>query len=257
MSKRVVIVNPKTRNTIETNEPLSALSLATYLKQNGVDVRIIDEVAGADIDEGIDSFSPDFVGFTCTTCSYPRAVELLRRVKSKGYKSIIGGVHVSAVPEDALRDGFDTVVVGEGEKILLEMAQNGQKYGILRTQKEKLLSAEEIPLPDRSLIDMEFYCTTKDRVPDDPNLDFVPMGARMVSMLTSRGCPYNCVFCHNTWRGIRIRLMGAGAIIEEIKRLQKEYRVDYVWFIDDDFFMNKKRVMDFCELTLRDKVKFN
>lgn len=255
MNRKLAIVNPKTSSAIESTEPLNIMILGTYLKHAGIEVKIIDEVAGEDVLNEIKEFSPDLVGFTSTTCSYPRAVQLMKKIKNFGYMTIIGGVHASALPESALNDGFNMVVVGEGEKMLLKIISEEKKEGIFRAQKDDILKAEEIPLPDRTLVNMEFYTRVKDRTPHDPNLDFVPIGSKMASMLSSRGCPFNCIFCHNTWRGIPIRFLSPEVMIKEIEMLIFNYGIRYLWFLDDEFFLNKARAKSFCEQIVRKKIK--
>ena len=255
MSSKIAIVNPKTRSVIESNEPLNILALASYLVKAGLSVRIIDEAAGEDVVKAVEAFKPELVGFTATTCSYSRAVQLLKQIKPLGYLTVIGGVHASTLPEKVLADGFDMVVVGEGEKMLLDIMVRGEQSGIFRTSRQQILSNEELPFLDRRLINMDFYRRTKERVPHDFNLDFVPFGAHMACMLTSRGCPYSCIFCHNTWRGTPIRLADPETVVGEIKALIRDYGVHYIWFLDDDFFQVKQRVRRICEVIIKDKIE--
>ncbi|MEW6074793.1 MAG: radical SAM protein [Candidatus Omnitrophota bacterium] len=257
MSHKLAIINPRTSTAIESTEPLNIMILGTYLKNAGIQVKIIDEVAGDDVVKETKEFSPDLVGFTSTTCSYPRAAQLMKTIKNLGYTTIIGGVHASALPESVLNEGFDMVVVGEGEKTLLKIVSEERQKGIFRTEKADILKAEEIPLPDRTLVNMEFYIRVKDRTPHDPNLDFVPIGAKMATMLSSRGCPFNCIFCHNTWRGIPVRFLRPEVMIEEIERLISHYGIRYIWFLDDEFFLNKSRASSFCEQLIRKRIKIH
>ena len=159
MSYKLAIINPKAKHMLNTNEPLNILVIAAYLKREGINIKILDEHAGDDVIEDIKDFKPDLVGFTATTCPYPRAVQLMKTIKLMGYRTIIGGVHASTLPEKAKEDGFDMVVVGEGEKMLLDIIRKQEKEGIFRVSREAILKSEEIPLPDRTLINMEFYCT--------------------------------------------------------------------------------------------------
>jgi anaerobic magnesium-protoporphyrin IX monomethyl ester cyclase len=257
MNFKFAIINPKTRSVLDTNEPLNILTLATYLQNHGIGVRIIDELAGDNVSQELKDFNPDLVGFTATTCTYPRAVEMLRGIiKPAGYKTIIGGVHASTMPEKAIEDGFDMVVVGEGEKTTLDLIKQGKTSGIFKTTAENILKSEEIPLPDRRLINMDYYRCTKQHSPHDPNLDFVPAKAYMGAFLTSRGCPFSCIFCHNTWRGTPLRFLSAELIIEEVEKLIKEYGIRYIWFLDDDFFIKKDRVAKFCQMAIDRKLNF-
>ena len=86
----------------------------------------------------VKAFNPDLVGFTATTCTYPRAVQLMKIIRPMGFRTIIGGVHVSTLPEKALDDGFDMVVAGEGERMLLEIIRKGHTTGIFRVPREMI-----------------------------------------------------------------------------------------------------------------------
>ena len=244
MPQRICIINPKTRSAFDLAEPLGIMGLATYLSRAGIDVKIIDEVAGDDAVKGITSWKPDLVGFTAITCTYPRAVELMRKIKPLGYKTVIGGVHASSLPEDALKDGFDMVVVGEGEQMLLEIITHGHTRGIFQTSREKILKAEDLPLMDRSLVDMDFYCNAGHKATH-------ASGKRTAFILTSRGCPFRCIFCHNIWEGLPMRFTSPERIIEEIEYLFRDYRIQHVGLVDNDFFLNRAGCRAFCESMLR------
>jgi anaerobic magnesium-protoporphyrin IX monomethyl ester cyclase len=141
--------------------------------------------------------------------------------------------------------------VGEGERMLLDILTKGCTQGIYRTTREQILKSNEIPVPDRSLIDMGFYTAIRQRYPFDSNFDFVPLGAKMACMMTSRGCPYSCIFCHNTWRGTPVRFWSPELMVQEAESLIARYGVHYIWFLDDDFFQNKARAAMFCELVIK------
>ncbi|MBP7088155.1 MAG: B12-binding domain-containing radical SAM protein [Candidatus Omnitrophica bacterium] len=248
MAYRVCIINPKVREVFDLAEPLNIVDIATYLKKAGITVKIIDEIIEDDVIAEVKSFKPDLVGFTALTCAYPRAVQLMKEIKSFGYRTIIGGPHVTPLPEDALRDGFDMVVVGEGEKILLEIISKGYKKGVYKVSKEKILKNEELLLPDRTLINMDFYAkvgswSTRRTV------------IRKATVLAARGCPYQCIFCHNTWRDTPVRFLSSEAMVEEIEKLIYDYSIQCISFTDDDFFINRKRTIQFCELMLKKNIK--
>ena len=246
MGFKFAIINPKSRRSITLSEPLNILTLATYLQNKGIKVKIIDELAGDNVLQELKCFNPALVGFTSTTCTYPRAVALLRILKPIGYKTVIGGAHASMLPEKAIEDGFDMVVVGEGERTVFDLIEQGKGKGIFRTSRENILKSDEIPLPDRRLINMDFYRCARQRLPHDINFDFVPIGAYSATFLSSRGCPHQCIFCHNTWRDSPVRFMSVELLMEEMERLMTQYNIRYVWFNEDDFFLKRDRVTEFC-----------
>jgi tRNA A37 methylthiotransferase MiaB len=97
---------------------------------------------------------------------------------------------------------------------------------------------------------MDFYLRSKDRLPGT-YLYFVPAHTKVASILTSRGCPYNCIFCHNTWKGMPYRFNSAERVISEIEGLISRYGVKAIFFIEDNFFANKPRVETICKMMIK------
>lgn len=119
MGFKLAIINPKTKNDLDCMRTAEYIDVSYVSSKQRHKVKIIDEFAGENVLWELKYFNPDLVGFTATTCTYPRAVALLRTLQPVGYKTVISGVHASTMPEKAIEDGFDMVVVGEGEKFFL------------------------------------------------------------------------------------------------------------------------------------------
>jgi radical SAM superfamily enzyme YgiQ (UPF0313 family) len=158
------------------------------------------------------------------------------------------------MPENSIKDGFDMVVVGEGEKTAFDLIRQGKDKGIFYTPRENILKDGEIPLLDRRLIKMDFYRQMDRHTSHDTSLDFIPRGAPSASLLSSRGCPHQCIYCHNTWRGTPVRFIPVEALMEEIKNLSTQYGIRYIRFLDDDFFLKKGRISDFCHRLIDGKL---
>lgn len=234
---------------IDIYEPLSLVALGTYLHHAGVLVKIVDESIGEDVFNEVEAFEPDLVGFTATTYTYPRAVFLGNQVKQKGFCTVIGGVHVSALPEQAIQDGFDMVVVGEGEKMLLEIVEKGYKRGIFKPTADMILSESEIPFLDKTLIKLERY--TKFSKKSVLQGDF--LGTHLLGM---RGCPHKCIFCYNSGRQYPLRILSAKRIFAEVKNTIEVTGIRHIVFHDDNFFVSRQRVKEFCQLVIQEKLKF-
>ena len=185
--------------------PKGLMYLAAYLRENGIDVKILDtkqmqferpsllrrsiEEICALVKIKIKKEKPRFVGLTSTTISYLPALKLARAIKEASPETIviIGGVHVTHTSEDTLKNDFiDIVVRGEGEKPLLELAKGlplenikGISYkkgsGIIHNEMGEALNEEEIPIPAYDLINMHNYA--------------------YVVLMCTRGCPHRCSFC--------------------------------------------------------------
>lgn len=238
MTPDIVLINTRPLAHVNKSEPLNVLALAAYLEKNGFQPVIHDEVRPiTDLDAMLRKTK--YAGITANTCTYPRAVELNRFIKANHphVTTVVGGVHPTTMPEQALRDGFDVVVRDEGERVLCEILRNGTREGIHAGEH---IGDEELYRPARHLIDMEFYKRMKLNEPQNSSLDFIePASTPAASLLATRGCPFSCIFCHNMWRHSRMRFMPIERILEEMAFLKKEHGVGAIWFLDDHMFLKK------------------
>jgi anaerobic magnesium-protoporphyrin IX monomethyl ester cyclase len=163
-------------------QPLGLLYLASAAREAGFTVTIID------LRDGPKPF-PEcrYVGFSCTT---PEITDAKRIAKACSCPTIVGGPHPSLLTEDCL-DDFDCIVVGEGEKAIIDILRNGITQKIVRTERIKDL--DSLPLPAWGLLDNPFSDTL---FPGEK----YGKGAPAASLIASRGCPFNCSFCGNLYR---------------------------------------------------------
>jgi anaerobic magnesium-protoporphyrin IX monomethyl ester cyclase len=244
--KKIALINPGKDERFAVQEPLHLGFIAAYLEKNDINVCIIDELAGQNVIEELNNFNPDIAGITATTPLAPDAYKVADMCKKMGILTVMGGVHATVLPEEALKH-VDIVVKGEGEKAFLKIINENIRSGIVEAEHIKQL--DEIPMPARHLMQMEFYVRSKDRLPET-YLDFVPPKTRVAALLTSRGCPYDCIFCHNSWKGLPFRFNSAERVIDEIEHLIKRYRIRALFFIEDNLFVNKRRFKKICELLI-------
>ena len=137
------------------------------------DISFVEEsVEGLDFDEPV-----DLVGLTAMTCRVPRAYWIADQYRQRGIPVVMGGFHVSALPEEALAH-CDAVVKGEAEGVMAQVIEDalaGKMKGIYEQRETQ--SFDHLPVPRYDLINMKNY--------------FLPV--RPVQ--ASRGCPYHCDFC--------------------------------------------------------------
>jgi len=242
---KIALINPgsKLNNDAARGEPLQLGYLAAYLRQRGVEVIIIDEPTGGNLKEELEAFNPGFVGVTAATSVVNDAYRILSYCRRKGFKTVIGGVHASTMPDEATKYA-DYVVVGEGEEALFSLIDKDLPTGTLKYPHIK--NIDELPHPDRSLMNMEFYLKQKNNIPVNVHY-FLPDKTRLATIITSRGCPYECIFCHNNWRGLPARYHSADYVFNEIMDIKTKYDNGALYFQDDDFFINKKRLLDICK----------
>lgn len=190
---------------------------------------------------------PYIFGISSLTLSIGRSFEIAQLLKKRfpDSKVILGGIHASALPDEALNTGnVDIVVRGEGEETLLllyDIIKNGESYsgvegisfkenGSIRHNPDRPLLQEldQIPRFPYELFD-----------PDQYNFDFV---------ISSRGCPYDCIFCsQRIISGRKYRFRSCEKVVEELDLLINTYHQTSISFLDDDFFVNRDRVKALTE----------
>jgi anaerobic magnesium-protoporphyrin IX monomethyl ester cyclase len=259
---KILLLSPPTDSVIKsvigvTGPPLGLAYLASIARSQGDDVRIIDSIAMdytfEDITGQIKKFDPDLVGLTSTTSMIPDAYKVAELAKeyNKEVKTVIGGPHVTFTQEETLMESphMDFTVAGEGEtsfsNLLLHL--KGKKEikevkGISYRDSEKIIvtppeqlikDVDSIPLPAIDLLPMEKY----------------KAGAkRFGTLMTSRGCPYNCIFCSSSlqfgkvWRG-----HSTDRVLTELRRLVFDYGIREIEFLDDTFTLNMKRAVEIAK----------
>lgn len=207
---------------------LGLLYVATYLNKNGFDVEFCDLSSMEDWDLP----KADIYGFSTYTTTYYETVKIAATCKSlnKKAKLVAGGPHASALP-NYVRENFNSVVVGEGETAMYDVC-SGNKSGIVFGSP--IPDLDDIPYPDYSLVDIDTY----NRIVD---------GKQSLTLITSRGCPYNCKYCNSVVMGDskNVRYRSPENVVGEIMELKDKYGVDNFRFGDDMFIRPKmKRLTD-------------
>ncbi|MFH1369306.1 MAG: radical SAM protein [Elusimicrobiota bacterium] len=244
----VALINPGTQSWASIHPPFNLGYLAAFLEKNGVKCHIIDELAGQNVAKMLKQIKPDIVGITATTVVAPSAYRAVRIAKEMGILTVMGGVHASILSDEALNNGADIVVIGEGEQAMLDIV-NGRRDRIIKNDFVK--NIDDLPTPPWRLMDMDFYLATKDRVPRSHINLPIPPGTKIGALITSRGCPYQCIFCYNSWRNTPLRFNSAERVIADIENLIKDYGIKALFFIDDNLLANKQRLKTICEAMIR------
>ncbi len=242
--------------------PLGLAYVAAALEKNGYPVEIYDNyLLGRSIEEvkaEIRKRQPEIVGITCSSLTYSRCVEMAKAVK-EAYpycKVIVGGPHASYMPETLLQHSeVDYVVVGEGEAAIVKLVASilkGDPKGIsvvipgvackiasevVTTPQQFISDLDTVPFPARHLLPMKMY----DRAL--PYIDVKPVD----TMSVLRGCPYQCVYCETRelW-GTSCRAFSPQRVIDEIKNMTQNYGTKGIYFVGDNFTINKNRTIELC-----------
>jgi radical SAM superfamily enzyme YgiQ (UPF0313 family) len=208
---KILLISPTVDNSKRTNQGLMMPQLALYILQGLTpaehEVQILDE----EEEELILDESCDLVGISCMTANAPRSYQIAKKFRSLGKTVVMGGVHPTILPEEALKH-CDSVVIGEAEGVWETLLEDFQNSNLQPTYHE--------PYPD-----LDRY------VPKDFSKVLKKGYFKLVPIMTTRGCPYNCDFCCVTnLFGKKIRHIS----IENVVRDIKESGARNFMFLDDN-----------------------
>ncbi len=245
--------------------PLAVMYLSSWLKrhtQHQVQVidGVVDDLSYVEVGARAAAFKPDVIGISATSShslvDVRGCIEAVRRT-CPGAFVVLGGAHVNAFPELSLALDVDAAIHGDGEvplTRLLEALESGEDLEgvpgiILRGPGGELLVGEPAP-PVEDLDSLPF----PDRAACPPIKYFTPgmRGGRNTTMMSSRGCPHQCVFCDVPHR---YRARSPENVVDEIVECVERHGIDDIHFVDDLFNVSPQRVMDISEEILRRGVK--
>ena len=219
--------------------PLGLLYIASYAEEQGHEVKVLDMIAQHFslsllkywIKES--GWNPQVVGITTTTLTLYDALSIARAVKEVDPKiiTVLGGAHTYIYPQETLAfPEVDRIVIGEGELPFARLLKDVWNY---KAEVEIAEDIDSLPFPARHLIDNSLYRSTLGK------------GKMMTGMITSRGCPYNCSFCHQPHYGKRWRARSVESIASEIEEIAK-LRINEIEIYDDTFTYDRDRVLSLC-----------
>lgn len=224
--------------------PLGVLYLSAYLKRIGHEVEVYDGtfLEDRELAERVARFAPEVLGFYANMMTRHRVVALRQLLTGHRALYLVGGPDPPHYAEAYLDQGFDAVVVGEGEQTLAELLAGkawAEIAGLVFRQAGELvrtparnpdLDLDSLPFPDRAAIELDKYLDCWDR----------HHGMRPISLITSRGCPYQCTWCAHNVYGHSLRKRSPESVVAEMAELHRSYRFDHLWFADDVFNIQPK-----------------
>lgn len=263
--------------------PSTALMLiGTVLKRNGYDPRIIDGAYHEDYRKRlIDILSNEtinilYIGMSVMVTQIPFALEASKIAKriNKKIPVIWGGPHPTLYARQTLEnENVDIVSINEGTYTALFLARAlesgqfldgvkgiGYKNGrgkIYCTDPAELEGISSLPHFDFSLIETNNYVNPQNGSVYEREFPQFNEKLKIMPILTGLGCPYRCQFCINVILKRKYRHRSAALIVEEIKFLQAHYDANTFLFLDEDFFVNKKRLLEFISLVEKENLHFN
>ncbi len=269
---RIVLVHPAGSNWIPGKKdvasaanrmvPIGLLSIASVLERKGHEVFVHDCLGPHGIPgpeknaKKILAFNPDMVGFSATTSGFLDAYDIALLIKKGNpeIKTVCGGVHISALGGELLNSyhGIDYLVSGEGEMTMVDLADgidhrniNGLAWRsgddiIQNPPREQILDLDSLPFPAYEKLsgfpkgyNLPLFCYVK-----------YPGG----TMITSRGCPYQCSYCDRSVFKRGFRFNSALYIYEHMRYLRTRFGVRHVNVYDDLFTANRNRISELCTM---------
>jgi len=234
---------------------LSLLYVAGVLESMGLEVQFLDANARQmSVDETIkemEAFRPDLVGYTITTYLFYQSLDWIRRIKeSLPVPVVVGGIHVGIYPRETMsHEAIDYGIAGEAEVALppfIEALSGNRSLqsvkglcfrmngGVrLNAPVPFLADIDRAPFPARHLVDNGLYYS------------FISRYRNFTPMITSRGCPFHCIFCEQGGKPFRPR--SAENVLGEMEECIKAFQVKEFDFFDSSFTSNEQRVLQICE----------
>jgi len=269
---RILLVNPFGSNWIEGHTdksltavrmaPIGILSIAAYLIKRGMNVDICSctgpatHIGTQEVMQRVHTGKPDIIGFTATTSGFIDAYYLAEEIKKYApeVKVVFGGVHVSALREKILESFpcIDYLITGEGEKALTQLAGGANPatiQGLIFRDGSEIKSngfrtdvceLDELPFPAYEKLKgfPKLFKAPLFNYPQEP----------CATIISSRGCPYQCSYCDRSVFRRSFRSNSAEYLYEHMLFLKKEFHIRHIFFYDDLFTFHRKRIEEFCQL---------
>ena len=275
---KVLLINPPQENIIAAdnplfieeergnNPPIGLLYVASYARENtDAQIEVLDtQVEGVSyqrLGQIIKEKAPNMVGITATTFTLIDAIETARIVKkaSKDIKVVVGGIHSHIYSEETINiPEIDYVILGEGEIPLANLIKNLNNPSALRKTEgivfkddgkivnngpeELIANLDILPFPARDLTPYKKYSS------------LLAKRKPITTMITSRGCPYQCTYCARPQFGKKFRARSAENVVNEIQECLGMGIREFLIY-DDTFTIDRKRVLNICNEILNRKLE--
>jgi radical SAM superfamily enzyme YgiQ (UPF0313 family) len=235
------------------SESLGIQYLSSSLKKQGQNVDLIvyhkEEINfKRRLIERIESFKPDFIGFSAMSDDYAIVCKIAKFVKTiTNAFIVVGGIQATSCPDEVISKEFiDYIVLGEGDEAIVELMENPRNTKIKNVWMKRnkkiiknplrplLQNLDSLPFPDKDLF-----------VKEAPHLNDV------YHCITSKGCPFQCTYCFNNYmkrlyQGQKwLRKRSVDNVITELRIIKNKFKCKQILFLDDCFTFDKKWLLEF------------
>lgn len=259
---RILLINPAPEHYTRARcAPLGVLSIGSYLKANGHEVKVLNRaVSSTNIENEFDKFKPDFVGCSLlSVMAIKDSLTISKLAKKRGITVVWGGPYVSAIPEMILELGcIDFISLGEGEATWLELVNSAEAgedlykvKGLAYKRNNKFEKSEDRNFMDLSTLPPIDYSLIEIQKTFYKNYEY----DGIMGMYISKGCNGHCTFCYNRdfFSNCR-RSRDIKTFIEEAKLLKEKYGMKAIAFTDELFGYNKEHLHEICNAMIDAKL---
>lgn len=273
---KVVIIKARNPREKIVSQPIGSLYIASVAKRLDCKVLFIDQLfySYSEIEDKIKKFGVDVAGISSMIHEFNSVVCLSKLIKKVNPKAvvIVGGPYPTSFPLHCLnKTESDVAVCGEGEVAFEDILKIYKKKGTLFSSEIQdirslvfIKSSNEIkkygenyyideldtiPEPAREFLEFEKYTKFHPHTP-------LLFGSRYADILTSRGCEFNCVFCHNL-HGKKFRAHSSERVVSEIISIREKYNIKNIEILDDCFNYNSKRMEEIMKKLKELKLDIN
>lgn len=260
----ILLVNPLPTGVMRVSTPMGLGYVGASLEKAGYGVRLFDQLLEPRLDlwDVLQEYKPEVVGLTGYSFQYPSLKSSADISKKFGSVVVVGGVHSSAYPEHILGDcnSIDFVIKGEGEKSFTRLL-DGELKGVpglyYRSSghiegnlPELIEDLDSLPSPWRVLNPRSYGAHRP--------AGMVSRHSPVASILSSRGCPYNCSFCcASVVQGKKIRLRSVPNVLDEIELLVRHFGIKDIQIVDDNFSFYPEHILGVCRGIRKRGLKFS
>lgn len=259
MTRTVLLIfqSPKRRGLfINVLPPLGILSISSYLTSKGVPVIVKDCSIDTLRDE--DMHRADIIGLSINVSNIENSLSTIERISRTWPEKriVVGGPFPMSAPEQLIRqEGIHAVAIGEGEEVMHQLATEESWHYIkglylkdnagkisFTGEREPIKNLDRLPFPALDRVDLSrYYSPIKKALP-------------ISNIMTSRGCPFNCIFCFKTMGGAW-RARSAKNVADEIEWQVRALGAREICIYDDNFTMDVKRAEEICDEIIERKIK--
>jgi len=262
---KILLINPPPRELNREEvmiPPLGLAYLASALEREGHKVKILDAFAlrlsWNDFAKAVEKEKADLIGIGGMTPTIDNTLRAIKICRPHTRYIVTGGPHFSVHKQEFFKESPDLNfgIIGEGEdsfKTLVDRLEEGKDpwdvSGLVGPQKSNppahfRNNLDDIPFPARHLLPNHLY-----------RYALWP-GKKVTTMITSRGCPYHCIFCDKSISGSIWRARSSRNVLDEMEEIVKNFGIDSIILYDDLFTLNKARVIEICRGILQRDLRF-